>query len=90
MTIDLIHIAIHLKNGQAITPVDLGGGRVAPEALGHVSVQDGTALHVLETKFTEKEFRQTGVLLWVGRRVPRLNVVATKLDRRRTPSSCSW
>ena len=36
--------------------------------------------HVLEAEFTEEEFWQSRILLGVGRRIPSLQLKATKLD----------
>lgn len=46
----------------------------------HVPAQDGQTLHVLEAEFTHVEASQAGVLLWVGRVVPGVQLVAAKHD----------
>lgn len=44
----------------------------------HVSAQYCLALHVFETEFTHVETAQAGVLLWVGRMIPRVQFVTAK------------
>ena len=51
-----------------------------PLALVHVSVEDGSALGILETELAEEELGQTRVLLGEGTRVPGLDLVATEHD----------
>lgn len=58
LAIDLVHVPVHLKDGEIVLAVDLGSGRMPPEALGHVPIQDGTALHVLEAEFAQEQFGQ--------------------------------
>ncbi len=56
LAIDLVDVAIHLKDGQVIFSVDFSGRGVPPQALGHVPIQNGTTLHVLETKLAQEQF----------------------------------
>lgn len=46
----------------------------------HVSAQDGLALHVLQAELAHVQPPQAGVLLRVGRVVPRVQLVAAKHD----------
>lgn len=80
LTVNLIHITIHLEHGYLTATVNLRGGRMLPRALILVPLQHRLALRVLQTELAEEQLRQTCVLLGKWARVPRLNFVLAKLD----------
>ena len=49
-------------------------------ATDHVPPEDGGGLHVLETEFTQVDFGEPRVLLWVGTGVPRRHLIAADLQ----------
>ena len=51
------------------------------EALGQVMLEGCPGLQVLEAELAEEQLWQLGVLLGVGRRVPRVDLVLAELDR---------
>lgn len=64
LAIDLIDIAVHLKDGDVTAAVNLSGGWMLPSAFVLMSLQYSLALGVLQTKFAKKQFGKASVFLW--------------------------
>lgn len=58
LAIDFVDVAIHFEDGQVIFAIDFRSWRMPPQALGHVSIQNGATLHVLETELAQEQFRE--------------------------------
>lgn len=86
LTVDLVHVAVHLEHGDVAAPVDLRRGRMPPRALVLVPFEHGFALRVLQAELAEEQLRQLGVLLRERARIPRLDLVLSELDGCGAPS----
>ena len=87
LAVDLTSHTINFKDGEITISVNLVGWRVEPVTLGSVAFQDASTLHVLQAELTEVELWQDGILLWVGGRVPCLDLIFPKLDHGRGSST---
>lgn len=67
--------------------VDFCSRRMPPSTLGHVTLEDGSRLHVFEAELAQEQLWQPGVLVRVGRRVPGGDLVLAKLDGQRRASA---
>lgn len=59
LTIQFVHIAIHFKYGNLFAPVDFGAGWMPPCAFLLMTIQYCFAFTILQTEFTQKQFRKS-------------------------------
>ena len=55
LAVDFVHVAVHFEHRQVVLAVDFRGRRMPPRTLGHVTIQYGTTLHILQAKLAQEQ-----------------------------------
>lgn len=80
LTIDFIRFAIDFKQAVYVLPVDFLTGRMFPETLLQMPVQNPIRLHILETELADKYLIQLPDLFRIWRLEPALNFIVPEFD----------